>query len=146
MRRFAFRRPGGLIALAGTAAVSAALIGAQAPATQPTPVEQATAQIVTALLERGHISKPTINDEIAARWAKNFVESLDPLEVQLPEAAMSTSSWRKPTTLDDKVKEGDIAFAKKVFDRYLKRSDERLAKAIGDLAAEAGLHDRRVDR
>ncbi len=129
MRRFAFRRPGGLIALAGTAAVSAALIGAQAPATQPTPVEQATAQIVTALLERGHISKPTINDEIATRWAKNFLESLDPLKYNFLKPDVD-EFMAEATTLDDKVKEGDISFARKVFDVYLKRSDERLATAL----------------
>lgn len=129
MRRFALRRPGGFVALAGTAAVSAALIGAQAPSVEPTPVEKATAQIVTALLERGHISKPSIDDEVARRWAKNYLESLDPLKYNFLKADVDEFT-AEAATLDDKVKDGDVEYARKVFLRYLKRSDERMAKVL----------------
>jgi carboxyl-terminal processing protease len=135
MPRIALRRPRGFFALSAIAALTAALVGAQAPSFQPSDLQQLTARYVALLLERGHMSHPTINDEVAKRWAKNFIESLDPLKYNFLKADVD-EFMAQATTLDDKLKDkGDISWASQVFDRYLTRSDERLATIL-DLLKE----------
>lgn len=128
MAQFALRRPTGLLALAGVLVVSAAaFVGAQAPAVKPSPIDEVTSEIVAQLMEKGHLSKPTINDEISKKWFENYFEMLDPLKYNFTQADIDEF---KPfeTQLDDLVDQGDLSFAKKVFDRYLERSNERLAQ------------------
>ncbi len=130
MPRIALRRPRGFFALSAIAALTAALVGAQAPSFQPSELQQLTARYVALLLERGHMSKPTINDEVAQRWAKNFIESLDPLKYNFLKADVD-EFMAQANTIDDKLKDkGDISWSAQVFDRYLKRSDERLATIL----------------
>src|SRR4051794_33817396 len=92
------------VAVLGTVAVLAAIIGAQAPALNPTPIDQATARIVVALLENGHIAKPTINDEISKKWCRNYLKTLDPRKYYFTKADVD-KFLAQETTLDDKVKE-----------------------------------------
>ncbi|MBX6312494.1 MAG: carboxy terminal-processing peptidase [Isosphaeraceae bacterium] len=125
----ALRRPTGLMALFGLIAISAALVGAQAPALQPTEKDEVTAQIVARLLEQGHLSKPRINDEISKKWCRNFLKSLDPQKYYFIKADVD-EFLAQEANLDDQIKEGDLEFPKKVFTRFLKRSDERLAQAL----------------
>ncbi len=78
------------------------------------------------LLEQNHMAKPKIDDETARQWCKNFLKDLDPQKYyfEKPDVDEFTA---QATTLDDKIKEGNLDFAKQVFDRFLKRNDERLA-------------------
>jgi carboxyl-terminal processing protease len=124
MPQFALRP----VAILGTIVVTAAIIGAQAPSLTPQPIDQQTAKAVVKLLERHHIAKPTLNDEIAKKWCRNFIKTLDPRKVYFDRADVDAFVAQE-TTLDDKIKEGDLDFPKFVFDRFLKRSDERLATA-----------------
>ncbi len=128
MQRFALRRPKGIIALAGIAALLVVFIGAQAPALKPSEIDQVTAQLVVRTLERDHIAKPTINDDVAKVWAKNFIEDLDPSKYYFLKADVD-EFMADASKLDDQVLEGDLTWSKKVFDRFLERSDERLADA-----------------
>src|SRR4051794_9170375 len=134
MPRFARRRLTGLtLALGGIAALTAALIAAQAPPIQPTAEDERTAKEVVRLLERGHISKPRINDEIARKWCKNFLGGrsvgLDPLKYYFLKADIDEFT-AQAETLDDQVRAGKVDFARKVYARFLQRSDERLAQAL----------------
>jgi carboxyl-terminal processing protease len=104
-------------------ALIAVVVGAQAPA--PTPVDQLTARIVVHLLEQGHMAKPKIDDETSKKWAQNFLKDLDPQKTYFEKADVD-EFMAQATTLDDKIKDGDIDFAKNVFARYLQRCDERL--------------------
>ena len=72
MPRLAFR-PLVLIAIL---ALMAVIVGAQAPV--PQPADQETARIVVDLLERGHMARPVIDDQIAVKWCDNFIKELDP--------------------------------------------------------------------
>ena len=92
----------------------------------PTPDDQKTAKIVVGLLERSHMAKPKIDDATAVKWCKNFLKDLDPQKYYFEKADVD-EFMAQATTLDDKIKEGNLDFAKLVFDRFLKRSDERLA-------------------
>ncbi|MBV8608975.1 MAG: carboxy terminal-processing peptidase [Singulisphaera sp.] len=132
------------LTLVAIMALIAAVVGAQAPA--PTPMAQATARVVVHLLEQGHMAKPKINDEIAVKWCKTFIKDLDPQKYTFEKADVD-EFMAQATTLDDKIKEGNIDFATLVFDRFLKRSDERLATTLEllkqkpDFTVDESIHD-----
>jgi carboxyl-terminal processing protease len=122
MPRIAVRRPRGFIALAGLAALTAVFAAAQAEAPKPNELQQLTARVVAMLLERGHMSKPQIDDAVAQRWARNYIESLDPYKYNFLKADVD-EFLADASRLDDLVKKGEISWATEVFDRYLKRAD-----------------------
>ncbi|HMB02813.1 MAG TPA: carboxy terminal-processing peptidase [Isosphaeraceae bacterium] len=128
MPRFALRP----LAAIAILALIAVVVGAQAPA--PTPVDQLTARIVVHLLEQGHMAKPKIDDDTAAKWCRTFIKDLDPQKTYFEKADVDEFTARA-TTLDDKIKEGNLDFARQVFARYLQRSDERL-KTIMELLGQ----------
>jgi len=124
MPRYALRSLSAL----GLAAVVATIIGAQAPTLSPAKVDQLTAQVVVTLLEKGHMARPTLDDSAAVKWAKTFLKDLDPLKYYFVKGDVD-EFMAQAKDLDDRIREGNIDFAKVVFDRFLKRSDERLARA-----------------
>ena len=101
-------------------------LSARAPAPVPTPQDEKTAKSVVSLLERKHMAKPTIDDETAEKWAKTFLKDLDPQKYYFLKSDVD-EFLPQATTLDEKIHEGNLDFSKVVFDRFLKRSDERLA-------------------
>jgi carboxyl-terminal processing protease len=110
----------------------AAVVGAQAPV--PTPEDQETARTVVDLLEQGHMARPVIDDEIAVKWCDNFIKDLDPQKYYFLKA--DVEEFRKQAkTLDDKIHEGNIDFARVVFDRFLQRQDQRY-KTVQDLLSK----------
>ena len=122
------------------------MVYAQAPALNPTPADQRTVQIVATLLERSHFSKPTINDEISRKWCRNYIKILDPRKYYFVKADID-EFLKSENDLDDTIATGNLDFEKKVFDRFLVRSDERLANALEvldqkpDFALEESLVD-----
>jgi carboxyl-terminal processing protease len=126
MPRLAFR-PLALIAIMG---FIAAVVGAQAPTSKP--LDEDTARVVVNLLELGHMAKPKIDDEIAKKWCQNFLKDLDPQKYYFLKADVD-EFMAQATTLDDKIKEGNLDFPKQVFARFLERTDERLKTALEDL-------------
>lgn len=126
MPRLAFR-PLALLAIMG---FIAAVVGAQSPKSRP--LDEDTARVVVNLLELGHMAKPKIDDEIAKKWCQNFLKDLDPQKYYFLKADID-EFMAEATTLDDKIKEGNLDFPKKVFARFLERTDERLKTALEDL-------------
>jgi carboxyl-terminal processing protease len=116
------------LVLFGIVTLAVAIVGAQAPL-QPTPVDGLTARIVVQLMEHGHLSKPHLDDAIAKKWCRNFIKALDPQKYYFLKADVD-GFLALDTTLDDKIQAGDVTFAKTVFERFLKRSDERLATVL----------------
>jgi carboxyl-terminal processing protease len=116
------------LAAFGLLGIVALVVGAQAPAPTPTPQDEKTAKRVVSLLEAGHMAKPTIDDETAKKWCTTFLKDLDPQKYNFLKADVE-EFLPQATTLDDKIHEGNLDFAKLVFERYLKRADERLAMA-----------------
>ncbi len=111
------------LAAFGLVGVVALVVGAQSPAT--TPIDERTAKLVVASLESKHMAKPTIDDATAQKWAKMFFKDLDPLKYYFLKSDIDEFMPRA-TTLDDKIRDGNLDFAHDVFNRFLKRSDERL--------------------
>lgn len=112
-------RPLTLIAIL---ALMAVVVGAQAPV--PTSEDQETARTVVHLLEQGHMARPVIDDEIAVKWCNNFLKDLDPQKYYFLKADIEEFKG-EAKNLDDRVREGNIDFARRVFERFLKRNDER---------------------
>ena len=124
----------GILALTGVLAATAAVVFAQAPSIEPTPIDQQTVRIVATLLERGHLAKPTINDEISKRWVKNYVKALDPRKYYFLKADVD-EFHKYDTLLDDTLPTGDLSFAKLAMDRFQKRAEERFGQAMDILKA-----------
>jgi len=128
MPRSAFR-PLSLLAMV---LLVAAVIGAQAPV--PKPADQITAGVVVQLLEKRHMAKPTIDDEVAKKWCKNFLKELDPQKTYFEKSDVAEFS-AQATTLDDSIREGNLDFPRAVFARFQQRADERFA-AVNALLEE----------
>ena len=135
MPRLAFRP---LTVLAILALISV-VVGAQAPT--PTQVDEATAKRVVRLLEQGHMAKPKIDDETAVRWCKNFLKDLDPQKVYFEKPDVD-EFMAQATTLDDKIKEGNLDFARQVFERLLEAGRRAAGGRPRAPQAEARLHRR----
>ena len=118
MPRIAFRP----LVLIAVLALMAVIVGAQAPV--PQPEDQETAREVVDLVERNHMAHPQINDEIAVKWCDNFIKKLDPQKYHFLKSDVAEFR-QEAKSLDDKIREGNIEFAHKVFDRFLERSDQR---------------------
>jgi carboxyl-terminal processing protease len=110
------------LVLIAVLALMAVVVGAQAPV--PQPEDQETAKLVVELLERGHMARPIINDETAAKWYENFIKRLDPGKYYFLKS--DVEEFREGVKdLDDQIKEGNVDFMRKVFSRFLVRQDER---------------------
>src|ERR1700757_1341048 len=140
MPRIAFRP----LVLIAALALMAVIVGAQAPV--PQPEDQETAREVVDLVERNHMAHPQINDEIAVKWCDNFIKKLDPQKYHFLKSDVAEFR-QEAKTLDDKIREGNIDFAHKVFDRFLERGDERfkaemdLLKQKFDFTADESFND-----
>jgi len=109
--------------LIGTMALLAVIVGAQAP--EPTDLDEETARHVVKLVERDHMARPKIDDETAKKWCRLFLKRLDPLKNYFLQTDID-EFVAQDTTLDDKIRQGNLDFARLVFGRFLKRNDERL--------------------
>jgi carboxyl-terminal processing protease len=118
------------LAALGLLVIVALAVGAQAPSPPtPTAKDEKAAKMVVALLEARHMAKPTIDDETAKKWCNTFLKDLDPQKYYFLKADVD-EFLPLATTLDDKIHEGNLDFSRLVFDRFLKRSDERLAMVL----------------
>ncbi len=106
------------LVLIAVLALMAVIVGAQAPA--PQPEDQETAKIVVDLLERGHMARPVIDDDISVKWCDNFLKHLDPGKYYFLKADIDEFK-KENRDLDDQIRNGDLEFARKVFERFLKR-------------------------
>lgn len=111
------------LVLIAVLALMAVIVGAQqAPA--PRPDDQETARIVVDLLQRGHMAHPVMNDAIARKWFDAYLKDLDPGKMFFLKG--DVEEFRKDVnTIDDKIRDGNLDFAHKVFDRFLEREGER---------------------
>jgi carboxyl-terminal processing protease len=123
MIRSPFRRFRMPLGLATLAFATVAFLGAQAPQLSDKEVNQITARLVALIVENSHIAKPKIDDEISKRWVRNYLKALDPQKIYFLKADVE-GFLKQETELDDKIKDGDIEFAKSVFDGFLKRAEE----------------------
>jgi carboxyl-terminal processing protease len=127
------------LVLIAVLALMAMVVGAQAPV--PLPEDQETAKLVVELLERGHMARPVINDQIAVKWCDTFLKKLDPGKYYFLRSDIQEFK-QDAKNLDDQIKEGNLDFMRKVFDRFLTRQDERFRTQMQLLKQK---HDFTVD-
>ena len=118
-----------MLALGSIVAATAALVAAQAPPVETKPEDQLTVQLVATLLERGHLAKPTINDEISKKWCRNYLKALDYQKFLFLKADID-EFLKHDTELDDTIATGNLDLAKQIFDRFEQRVAERQADAM----------------
>jgi carboxyl-terminal processing protease len=92
---------------------------------KPGPNDRAITLAVRNFLEREHYLNRPIDDEVARRWFKGFLEALDPMKVYFLQSDVD-AFLQKRDSLDDLVKRGDVSFAYEVLARFLQRVDARL--------------------
>jgi carboxyl-terminal processing protease len=106
------------IVLVPQRATHAELVGPQAS-------DRQVALIVTALLRQEHLLQRPLNDDVSRRALDTFVKQLDPMKIYFYQSDIDEFMQQRDQ-LDDFVKRGDLRFAYDVFNRFLKRVEERV--------------------
>jgi len=113
-------------------AVEAKLVAEMAgPAAQ----DRQVTRLVAIDMKRDHLTKHPLDDEISHRAMDLFLKSLDGRKLYFYQADIDEFN-KKRNELDDMVSAGDVSFAYTVFNRLLKRVDERLVMVNQLLAGE----------
>ena len=82
--------------------------------------------VVTSLLREQHLSKHPLDDEISQRCLTAFLDMLDHMKIHFYQSDVD-EFMKYRNELDNAAIRGDMTFAYKVFERFLKRVDERAA-------------------
>ena len=109
--------------------------------TAPTPRDHTITYSVAVLLEKDHLLRRPLDDEISRRALKSFLQMLDPMKIYFYQSDIDEFTLHE-NELDDMAKKGDIGLAYTVFKRFMKRLDERVALVNDLLAME---HDFTLD-
>ena len=112
-------------AVAGAPGATSTANTAPAAGAKPGPNDRQITLAVRSYLEREHFLRRPIDDQIAQRWFKIFLEGLDPWKLHFLQSDID-GFLQKRDSLDDLVKRGDVSFAYEVFNRFLERVDQRL--------------------
>lgn len=92
------------------------------------PEDQTTAQLVSTMVSKYHISQGDIDDTIASKMFDRYLQQLDPRKLYFTKADTDKFE-RSRKLLDDQVKVGDLSFAYTVFEKYRTRVAQRVALA-----------------
>ncbi|WP_145178386.1 carboxy terminal-processing peptidase [Rubripirellula lacrimiformis] len=106
----------------------AAQPAAAAPLAVPSARDSVVARTIAKLMPENHISAQVLNDTISQRALKLFTDSLDPLKLYFYQSDISEFDLNA-TSIDDMVRQGDLALAYSIFGRFIQRVDERVAVA-----------------
>lgn len=149
MRAVSFLFMAVLLGLSAPAITSTRLVVAQ-DRKSPPPVETMTSaraldrmiiRTVSQIMDQQHLSKHSLDDEIAERAFKQFVKSLDPLKQYFLKEDIEKFSAER-NRLDDYARGGEMDFAIRAFKTFLQRVDERVAMAHEEIDKE---HDFSID-
>ena len=96
---------------------------------KPDATSKRVSKIVANLMQQ-HLSNRKLNNEISERALNMFLKNLDPMKMYFMKSDIDEFSTHSHM-IDDLMKQGDYGVAFKIFNRFLKRIDERV-----ELAAE----------
>ncbi|MEK7384412.1 MAG: carboxy terminal-processing peptidase [Elusimicrobiota bacterium] len=85
------------------------------------------AELVSRLLEQTHYARKPIDDAVAKQFLRNCLDSFDYNHMLLQKSDIDEFEAKYATTLDDRVKDGDVEPAYEIYDRVVKRLEERVA-------------------
>lgn len=94
-----------------------------------TEADREAAKTVVKLLETKHLAHPSVDDKVARRWCLYFLKDMDPRCYYFEKADVDEFLARA-TTLDDAIRSGDLEFPRTVYERAVRRADERLATVL----------------
>jgi len=98
---------------------------------QPTALDRQVTRVVALLLQKQHISRRELDNEISERMLNNYIEALDPMKLYFYQSDIEAfRRWQ--FALDDQVSEGDIRFAHDVYKVFLARLEQQL-KMVDEL-------------
>src|SRR3954470_15480696 len=86
------------------------------------------ANSVARLLEEGHYTHQALNDEVSKKFLKTYLELLDFSHLFLTQQDVDMMTAKSGTSLDDDVLLQNVKPAYEIYDLYLKRVYERVAK------------------
>ncbi|MEM9354292.1 MAG: carboxy terminal-processing peptidase [Planctomycetota bacterium] len=127
-----------LLALLAAAIVAPAVL---ARPTEPTRGDRNIAMSVGAMVDRKHLSTMRVDDEVSRRTLEMYLKSLDPRKLYFYQSDVEQFQEREKE-IDDYVRSGKLGFAKRLFDLYLQRLDERVDYALTQIEVP---HDFAVD-
>lgn len=84
------------------------------------------AELVTRLLEQTHYARRPIDDAVSREHLKNFIDAFDYNHMILEGADAAEFESKYATTLDDRLRDGDVEPAYEIYDRVVKRLEERV--------------------
>ncbi len=105
-----------------------ALVTTTLPGQQTATQRGNIAKLVCQMIEANHISQQPIDDRVASRLVDQFIKDLDPQKMYFLQSDIARFNKYR-TELDEQLKAGNLDFAYEVFSLFLKRLDERIAKA-----------------
>lgn len=85
------------------------------------------AELVSRLLEQTHYARRPIDDEVSKQFLRNYIDSFDYNHMILERSDVDEFSAKYASTLDDRVKDGDVEPAYEIYDRVISRLEERVA-------------------
>jgi carboxyl-terminal processing protease len=100
-----------------------------------------TIRAAVKLIERDHVAKKPLDNELSRKWLRAFLDRLDPQRMYFLEAEFR-EFIRYDERLDEMAKEGDVRFPTLVRELYRTRVAEAVSYAAEFLAAE---HDFSAD-
>jgi carboxyl-terminal processing protease len=91
--------------------------------------EKLVSQFVWKMMERDHLSKRNVDDDISRRAFSKYIKSLDPTKAYFRKSDIEEfSKWK--TRLDDQLKNSDYSAAFQIYERFLQRVDQQTELAI----------------
>ena len=115
--------------------------GTSADLVAPGASERRVTLSVAALIQRLHLARRPLDDELSHRSLDGFLKVIDPMKLHFLQSDVDEFR-RSRDDIDDQIKKGDIRLAHTIFSRFLKRLDQRTKIAEEWLAAD---HDFSVD-
>jgi len=97
--------------------------------TEPSRTDRTIALLVSALLDRKHLSEMHLNDEISQRAFDKFFDQLDRLKLFFFQSDLDDFADQR-NSIDDQLKNGNVQLAHDIFDRFLQRVRERVDVAL----------------
>jgi carboxyl-terminal processing protease len=108
-----------------------ALLLAVALTTAPLHAKSDSGNVTTSvgrLLEEGHYTHQPLNDEVSKKFLRTYLELLDFSHLFFTQKDVDMLTAKYATSLDDDVLLGNLKPAHEIFELYLKRVDDRVAK------------------
>ena len=94
-------------------------------AIEPDPAAPVVSQLVARILEQSHYLHHPLDEKTSKELLANYLEMYDYNHMFFEKADVDEFSARYGANAADHLKEGDVASAYDIFDRFLKRLDER---------------------